>query len=127
MSTRGPADREPRCPRDGTRFRARADARRSRADSATAEPSSPHAALLSQDQVEFAERSGIPYPVISDEWLELERWLGLPTFGVEGMTLYKRLALVAEAGRIVKVFYPVFPPDRNAEEVLEWLKQWQAD
>jgi peroxiredoxin len=75
-----------------------------------------------EDQVEFAERNGIQYPVISDEWLELERWLGLPTFDVEGMTLYRRLALVAEAGRIVKVFYPVFPPDRNAEEVLSWLR-----
>jgi peroxiredoxin len=75
-----------------------------------------------EDQVEFAERNRISYPVISDEWLELERWLGLPTFDVEGMTLYKRLALVAEAGRIVKVFYPVFPPDRNAEEVLAWLR-----
>ena len=79
------------------------------------------------DQVEFAERNSIPYPVISDEWLELERWLGLPTFDLEGMTLYKRLALVAERGRIVKVFYPVFPPDRNAEEVLEWLRRAQAD
>jgi peroxiredoxin len=75
-----------------------------------------------EDQVEFAERNAIAYPVISDEWLELERWLGLPTFDIEGMTLYRRLALVAEAGRIVKVFYPVFPPDRNAEEVLGWLR-----
>jgi peroxiredoxin len=74
-----------------------------------------------EDQIEFAERNHVPYPVISDEWLELERWLGLPTFDVEGTTLYKRLALVAEAGRIVEVFYPVFPPDRNAEEVLAWL------
>jgi peroxiredoxin len=80
-----------------------------------------------EDQVEFAERNGISYPVISDEWLELERWLGLPTFDVEGMTLYKRLALVAEAGRIVKVFYPVFPPDRNAEEVLAWLRSSRGD
>jgi peroxiredoxin len=75
-----------------------------------------------EDQHEFAERNRIPYPVISDEWLELERWLGLPTFDVEGLTLYKRLALVAERGRIVKVFYPVFPPDRNAEEVVAWLR-----
>jgi peroxiredoxin len=75
-----------------------------------------------EDQVEFAERNHIPYPVISDEWLELERWLGLPTFDVEGLTLYKRLALIAERRRIVKVFYPVFPPDRNAEEVVAWLK-----
>jgi peroxiredoxin len=77
-----------------------------------------------EDQHEFAERNRILYPVISDEWLELERWLGLPTFDVEGRTLYKRLALVAEQGRIVKVFYPVFPPDRNAEEVVAWLR-WE--
>ena len=74
-----------------------------------------------EDQVEFAQRNAMPFPVISDEWLNLARDPGLPTFDVEGLTLYKRLALVAEDGRIVKVFYPVFPPDRNAEEVLAWL------
>jgi len=73
------------------------------------------------DQIEFAERNQMPFPVISDEWLDLARNPGLPTFEVEGLTLYKRLALVAERGRIVKVFYPVFPPDRSAEEVIEWL------
>jgi len=73
------------------------------------------------DQLEFAERNRMPFPVISDEWLELARDPGFPTFEVEGLTLYKRLALVAERGEIVKVFYPVFPPNRNAEEVLEWL------
>ena len=76
-----------------------------------------------EEQVEFAQRNHIAYPVISDEWLELERWLGLPTFDVERMTLYKRLTLVAESRRIEKVFYPVFPPDRNAEEVIAWLRQ----
>ncbi len=79
-----------------------------------------------EDQVEFAERNHMPYPVVSDEWLELERWLGLPTFDLEGLTLYKRLALVAERRLIVKVFYPVFPPDRNAEEVVAWLTTPQA-
>ncbi|HMI28551.1 MAG TPA: peroxiredoxin [Gaiellaceae bacterium] len=74
------------------------------------------------DQLEFAERNAMPFPVISDEWLDLARDPGLPTFDVEGLTLYKRLALVAESGRIVKVFYPVFPPDRNAQDVLEWLE-----
>jgi peroxiredoxin len=73
------------------------------------------------DQIEFAERNHMPFPVISDEWLDLARDPGLPTFEVEGLTLYKRLALVAEHGTIVKAFYPVFPPDRNAEEVLAWL------
>jgi peroxiredoxin len=74
-----------------------------------------------EDQVEFAERNRMPFPVVSDERLELARDPGLPTFEVEGLTLYKRLALVAEEGRIVKVFYPVFPPDRNAEEVVAWM------
>src|SRR4051812_46641996 len=74
-----------------------------------------------EDQVEFAERNQMPFPLISDEWLDLAREPGLPTFEVEGLTLYKRLALVVERGRIAKVFYPVFPPDRNAEEVLAWL------
>jgi len=73
------------------------------------------------DQVEFAERNRMPFPVVSDERLELAAALGLPTFEVEALTLYRRLALVAERGRIVKVFYPVFPPDRNAEEVLAWM------
>jgi len=73
------------------------------------------------DQIEFAQRNKMPFPIISDEWLELARDPGLPTFEVEALTLYKRLALISERGRIVKVFYPVFPPDRNAEEVLAWL------
>jgi peroxiredoxin len=74
------------------------------------------------DQVEFAERNHMPFPIISDEWLELARDPGLPTFEVEGLTLYKRLALVSDGGRIVKVFYPIFPPDRNARDVLDWLE-----
>jgi peroxiredoxin len=73
------------------------------------------------DQIEFAERNHMPFPVISDEWLDLARDPGLPTLDVEDLTLYKRLALIAEEGRIVKVFYPVFPPDRNAQDVLDWL------
>jgi peroxiredoxin len=73
------------------------------------------------DQVEFAERNHIPYPVIADPERVLGGTIGLPTFDVAGETLYKRLALVAEAGEIVKVFYPVFPPDRNAADVVAWL------
>ena len=75
------------------------------------------------DQIEFAERNHMPFPVVSDERLELRDALDLPTFEVEGLTLYKRLALVAERGRIVKAFYPVFPPDRNAADVLAWLAE----
>jgi peroxiredoxin len=72
-------------------------------------------------QVEFAERNHMPFPVIADPELTLRDALGLPTFDIAGQTLYKRLALVARDRRIVKVFYPVFPPDRNAEEVLAWI------
>jgi peroxiredoxin len=73
------------------------------------------------DQLEFAERNRMPFPVIADPELRLRDALGLPTFEAAGSTLYRRLAWVAERGRIVKVFYPVFPPDRNAGDVLDWL------
>lgn len=75
----------------------------------------------SEEQREFAQREHIPFPLLSDPDLQLAAALRLPTFEAEGMTLYKRLTLIAEAGRIVKVFYPVFPPDRNPAEVLAWL------
>jgi peroxiredoxin len=74
------------------------------------------------DQVEFAERNHMPFPVVSDPERKLGAALGLPTFEIAGLTLYKRITLVAEDGRIVKVFYPVFPPDANAGEVLAWLR-----
>ena len=73
------------------------------------------------DQVEVAERLGLHYPVIADPERRLGAALDLPTFEFEGETLYRRVTLVLEAGRVTKVFYPVFPPDRNAEEVLAWL------
>jgi peroxiredoxin len=73
------------------------------------------------EQREFATREHIPFPLLSDSELRLTAALRLPTFEVDGMTLYKRLTLVSEAARIVKVFYPVFPPDRNAAEILAWL------
>jgi peroxiredoxin len=75
------------------------------------------------EQVELAERINIPYPVIADPELKLGAALRLPTFDVDGMTLYKRMALVVEACAIAKVFYPVFPPDRNAADVLAWLER----
>jgi peroxiredoxin len=64
----------------------------------------------------------MPFPVIADPGLELGGALRLPTFEIEGLVLYKRLALVAEDGRIARVFYPVFPPDENAADVLAWLR-----
>ncbi len=75
------------------------------------------------DQVEFAARNHMPFPVVSDEGLELRDALGLPTFETAGLTLYKRVTIVAEEGLVAKVFYPVFPPDRNAEEVVSWLSE----
>ena len=75
-----------------------------------------------EDQIEFAERNHITYPVIADPELRLGGALRLPTFDVAGMTLYKRITLVVEACAIAKVFYPVFPPDLNAEEVVAWLR-----
>jgi peroxiredoxin len=75
------------------------------------------------EQLEFAGREAIPFPLLSDPGLTLAAALGLPTFEASGMTLYRRLTLVAAAGRIVKAFYPVFPPDRNAAEVLAWLER----
>ena len=74
------------------------------------------------DQLEFAERNHMPFPVISDPERRLGKALSLPTFEIAGLTLYKRITLVAQDARIVKVFYPVFPPDANAGDVLDWLR-----
>lgn len=76
-----------------------------------------------EDQREFAERERMPFPVVSDPGLRLRDALGLPTFEFGGLTLYRRLTLVLERGRVAEVFYPVFPPDRNAAEVLDWLRR----
>jgi len=74
-----------------------------------------------EEQRQFAEREHIPFALLSDSDLRLADELGLPSFETAGMALYKRLTLIAESGKIVKVFYPVFPPDRDAAEVLAWL------
>jgi peroxiredoxin len=73
-------------------------------------------------QREMEARLHLPFPVLSDEALALTRAARLPTFEAAGLTLIKRLALVLDAGRVTHVFYPVFPPDRNAAEVLAWLQ-----
>ena len=81
--------------------------------------------LSTQDtayQREAAERLHLPFDLLSDEKLEFARALKLPIFEVAGMTLIKRLTLIARAGAIEKVFYPVFPPDQNAEQVLSWFR-----
>ena len=73
-------------------------------------------------QIEMASRLHLPFPVLSDEKLELTSALDLPTMEVAGLTMIKRLALIVDDARITHVFYPVFPPDRNAGDVLAWLK-----
>src|ERR1700761_8705319 len=77
-------------------------------------------------QTEMAGRLHLPFPVLSDEKLEMTRALNLPTMEVAGFTLIKRLALNIDDGRITHVFYPVFPPDQNASDVLAWLQKHKA-
>ena len=72
-------------------------------------------------QNEAAERLELPFPILSDGDLALARAIKLPTFTIAGMVLLKRMVLVIDAGVIAKVFYPVFPPDKSAEEVIAWL------
>lgn len=80
--------------------------------------------LSSQDsayQREAMERLYLPFALLSDASLAFASALKLPTFEFEGETLIKRLTLVIDNGRISKVFYPVFPPNKSAEETLQWL------
>jgi peroxiredoxin len=81
--------------------------------------------LSTQDtayQREAVARLRLPFALLSDAELKLARAINLPTFTIAGMTLIKRMAWVIDAGVISKVFYPVFPPDRNAAEVIAWLR-----
>ena len=81
--------------------------------------------LSTQDtsyQQEAATRLHLPFVILSDEKFALTKALKLPTFTTSGMTLLKRMALVIDNGTITKVFYPVFPPDKSAAEVITWLQ-----
>lgn len=73
-------------------------------------------------QAEVARRLSLPFPLLSDADLRLTAALRLPTFEVTGMTLIKRLTLVVADGAVEHVFYPIFPPDGHAAEVLAWLR-----
>ncbi len=82
--------------------------------------------LSTQDteyQREAARRLQLPFELLSDERLEFARTINLPTFEADSMTLLKRITLITCSGWIEKVFYPVFPPDKNAQEVIEWLSR----
>ena len=72
-------------------------------------------------QAEMAKRLALPFPVLSDESLQMAFLLALPTFQIAGMRVYRRLTMIIVDAAIEHVFYPVFPPDRHAGEVLEWL------
>lgn len=85
--------------------------------------------LSTQDtayQREAADRLHLPFALLSDEHLLLTNALRLPTFRVSGMVLLKRLTLVLRDGEVQKTFYPVFPPDRNADDVLNWVRGHNA-
>jgi peroxiredoxin len=73
-------------------------------------------------QREAVERLHLPFAMLSDEKLALARAMRLPTFEAAGVTLLKRLTLVVQDGRVRQVFYPVFPPDRSADDVIAWLR-----
>jgi peroxiredoxin len=82
--------------------------------------------LSTQDptyQREAAERLHLPFPILSDDHLKLTRAMNLPTFATSGMTLLKRFTLVIDDGVVSHVFYPVFPPDRSATDVIDWLSR----
>ena len=74
-------------------------------------------------QQEMVSRLHLPFQVLSDERLEFADALRLPTFEVDGMRLIKRLTIIVRAGRIEEIFHPVLYPERNAEEVINWLKK----
>ena len=73
-------------------------------------------------QKEAIERLHLPFELLSDRDLRFAHVLKLPTFEIEDLRLVKRVTLIVKAGKIVKVFYPVFPPDSNADEVIDWLR-----
>jgi peroxiredoxin len=78
-------------------------------------------------QQEMVARLNVPFEVLSDERMAFSQALKLPTFVAGGMTLLKRLTIIARDGRIEHVFYPVFPPDTHADEVIAWLKTHAAE
>ena len=69
----------------------------------------------------MAERLHLPFPVLSDSDLRFVQELRLPNLAIAGMTLSKRLTLIVRNGTIERVFYPVFPPDESATQVIRWL------
>ena len=81
--------------------------------------------LSTQDstyQLEAVERLNLSFELLSDQNLTLAKALNLPTFSADGLALLKRVTLILKDGKIEKAFYPVFPPDKNVEDVISWLR-----
>ena len=74
-------------------------------------------------QQEAVNRLHLPFPLLSDNQLQLQKALSLPVMSVEGARLLKRLTMIIDNSTITKVFYPVFPPDKNTTDVIRWLKE----
>lgn len=74
------------------------------------------------EQQEFAEREGLSYPLLNDSTFKLAGKMGLPTFNANGVRYYRRLTFIAREGLIARVFYPVFPPQNNASDVIAWIR-----
>jgi peroxiredoxin len=87
--------------------------------------------VSSQDadyQAEVVHRLGLPFQMLSDETFALGDTLKLPTFAAAGHPrLYARLTLVVRDRRIEHVFYPIFPPNTHAQQVLDWLEAHPID
>lgn len=79
-----------------------------------------------EEQKEACARLHLPFELLNDSELNLANVLNLPTFNYKDKRLIKRLTMIVESGKIIKVFYPVFPPNENAERIIEWLKKNRA-
>jgi peroxiredoxin len=77
----------------------------------------------SEYQREAVDRLHLPFAILSDAHLTLTHAMNLPTFETGGMTLLKRFTLSIDDGTVTHVFYPVFPPDKNADDVVTWLSR----
>jgi peroxiredoxin len=85
---------------------------------------------LSTQSTDYQQRTvdnlSLPFPLLSDAGLALVQAARLPTFEAAGQTLLKRLTMIVDDGVVTHLWYPVFPPDRHAEQVLGWLRRQQA-
>jgi peroxiredoxin len=77
----------------------------------------------SEYQAEVHKRLHLPYDLLSDQELRLQEALELPTFDWEGGKVFRRMTVAIEGGMVIKVWYPVFPPDKATEDIVTWLRE----